>query len=352
MAISTLLLVNMRLISALLLSVLLTPLAFAGTGRVEVLAVGAPGEILLDSFPTGKTAPATLEGVAVGEHEIKLVYGCMTGSGRVLVQEDKLAQANLQLNNAGGMGTARIRELPTDAEIWVDDALVKFVDGISELPCGAHRMLVEAPGYLPWQETIVVTTGKWTQLRPKLERRQVDEPSQAEERVYDENDYVDDEFDSVSDEFQFADADEENETDYIDEFENRQRDSDYAPRTPEELSGLDGPAWRSRSFNRASLTKRVGLSTTMALGGVVGLIVAVKAGAENNLLVEEYTNLYRTEPHSEEAQEHWREYIRPVRIRAGLGGAGAVLGLGGATAVMFFLDVNDTTIRLGAGGRF
>ena len=357
MAISTLLLGFMRLVLATLFLGLFSPLVYAEGGSIEVSVLGAPGEILLDSFPTGKMAPATLEGVAAGEHEITLAYGCMSGVERVLVEEGRIVTANLQMNNEGGVGTVRLRNLPTGADVWVDDAPGKFVDGISELPCGAHRLLVEVPGYFSWQETVVITTGKWTQVTPVMEVKQVEEPAFSTNDYRDEDAYLEDELDAVSDDFEFSNeydyADEEDDqNEYFDEFDTRQRESDYAPRTPDELSGLDGPAWRTRSSDRASLTKRVLMSTVMGVGGLISTVVAIDAGAENNAFIVEYTKLYQFEPNSVEAQQYWKENIQPVRIKAGLCGVGAVVGIGGAAAVMMFLDVSDTYVRVGAGGRF
>ena len=348
----------MRLVSAFLMLGMFSPSAYAEGGRIEVTVLGAPGEILLDSFPTGKTAPAVLEGVAAGEHEIALTYGCMSGLERVLVEENGVVIANLQMNNEGGVGTVRLRELPPGAEVWVDGAPGSFIDGIAELSCGVHRLLVETPGYLPWQETVVVTTGEWTQLSPVIERQEVDGPGRYSARYSEEDDYLEEELRARPDDFEFTDdyademdeMDEENE--YFDEFNTRERESDYVPRTPDELSGLDGPAWRTRSPNRASSTKRVLLSTVMGVGGIVSTFVAIDAGAENNAFIAEYTQLYQFEPNSVEAQQYWKENIQPVRIKAGLCGVGAAVGIGGAAATMMFLDVSDTYVRVGAGGRF
>lgn len=345
----------MRLVSAFLFLGLFSPFAYAEGGRIEVSVLGSPGEILLDSFPTGKMAPAILDGVAAGHHEITLTYGCMSGFERVLVEEGGVVTANLQMNNEGGVGTVRLRELPPGAEVWVDGAPGAFIDGISELPCGVHRLLVETPGYLSWQETVVVTTGEWTQLTPKIERERVDEPGRYSDRYSEEDDYLEEELRSTPDDFDFVDEyedDVDDENEYFDEFDTRERQSDYVPRTPDELSGLDGPAWRTRPSDRSASTKRVLLSTVLGVGGIVSTFVAIDAGAENNAFIAEYTQLYQFEPNSVEAQEYWKENIQPVRIKAGLCGVGAAVGIGGATAIMLFLDVTDTQVRLGAGGRF
>ena len=55
-----------------LLTLFLLHDAWAGVGRIEVSAPDAPGEIVLDSFPTGEIAPATIEDVPPGEHQVEL----------------------------------------------------------------------------------------------------------------------------------------------------------------------------------------------------------------------------------------------------------------------------------------
>jgi hypothetical protein len=345
---------------AILLFLVLPNLALASTGRIQVVAEGAPGEIVLDNFPTGKTAPAILDAVSVGEHEVVVVYGCMTGSLRVRVADSQLAKAALPMNNAGGVGTVRFSALPPRAEIWVDDALVPFVDGKAELSCGAHRLLVEAPGIAPWQEMVVVTSGKWTRIQAQFDSESIDRADPAvgaQERS--EAEYLEEELDEDPMDAEFGDEDEFNfdasnddmDVEFEDEFEQDDRDSDFAPRTPDELSELDG-GWIARPTDRASLTKRVGISVGSAGVGAVGAVLMIGGVQENNAFIDEWKNLYRFEPTSPDAQDYWSKNIRPARTKAALGGAATVIGLGGAAATMLFLNIEPGGGMIRLAGNF
>jgi len=350
----------MRIHLAILLFLVSPGRALAETGRIQVVAEGAPGEVVLDSFPTGKNAPATLDGVSVGEHEVSVVYGCMTGSVRVQVTASQLVRATLPMNNTGGEGTVRFSALPPRAEVWVDDVPVPFVEGKAELSCGAHRLLVEAPGIAPWQDMVVVTRGKWTRIKAQFDTKGIDRadpgavaPQRSEGEFLEEEldeDPMDAEF-GGEDEFSFDLPNDDVDVEFEDEFEQGDRDSDYAPRTPDELSELDG-GWGSRATDRASLTKRVGISVGSAGVGVVGAVLMIRGIQENNAFVDEWKNLYRFEPTSPEAQAYWAKNIRPARTKAGLGGTATVLGLGGAAATMLFLDIQPGSGLIRLSGEF
>ena len=96
--------------------------AFAATGSIDVQVSNAPGEIVLDGFPTDKRAPALLEQVPIGSHVVELEYGCMVGKAEVNVSEGAKAVVKLPLSNRGGEGTLRLRGTPFNAEVMVDGA--------------------------------------------------------------------------------------------------------------------------------------------------------------------------------------------------------------------------------------
>ena len=136
--------------------------ASAATGSIRVDVPNAPGEITLDGMPTDQTAPAVIESVAPGEHVVELQYGCMRGSARVTVYEEKTATARIRMRNVGGEGTVRLRGLPPMARVYVNDAPVRQASEGIELSCGGHRIRAEAEGFADWEETVAVTTGRWS----------------------------------------------------------------------------------------------------------------------------------------------------------------------------------------------
>lgn len=183
--------------SALLLGLLVGPsVALAATGSVEVKVQNAPGEVVLDGFPTGQNAPTLLESVPVGTHVVELEYGCMAGTLELTVEAGQTAVAAIPLKNRGGNGTLRLRGLPDNADVMIDGAPVDRADEGVELKCGSRRVQIEVPGYAPWEQMVVITTGKWTNTpvelvmeditpeppQPKAPTRPVDEDEDEDER--------------------------------------------------------------------------------------------------------------------------------------------------------------------------
>ena len=134
----------------------------ASSGQIKVEVQNMPGEIVLDGFLTGKKAPALLEAVEPGVHEVQIEYGCLLGKTQVTVQAGATTRAKIRVKNRGGMGTIRVRDVPPWAEAFVDGRPMKSArDGI-EVTCGGHRVTVEASGMSSWQDQVVITTGQWT----------------------------------------------------------------------------------------------------------------------------------------------------------------------------------------------
>ncbi|MCB9743562.1 MAG: PEGA domain-containing protein [Alphaproteobacteria bacterium] len=154
---------------ALPLLLLFAPsLALAATGTLEVRAPDAPGEVLLDGFPTGKRAPARLESVPTGDHEVEVEYGCLIGVAEVFVDVGEPTVAELEMVERDGVGTIFVRGLPRGAEVSVDgQPAAGAAEGV-RVACGAHEVSVSAPGYEVWTGSTVVTVGKRDELTPDL----------------------------------------------------------------------------------------------------------------------------------------------------------------------------------------
>ena len=150
---------------ALILGLALFPsAAWAATGSVDVKVSNAPGEIVLDGIPTGLKAPAVLSDVPVGSHQLELEYGCMVGSATVDVVEGQATVIDLPLQNVGGTGMLRLKNLPGGAEVVVDGALVTRPEEGVTLRCGARAVEIEAPGYEPFTAKVIVTSAKRVNL--------------------------------------------------------------------------------------------------------------------------------------------------------------------------------------------
>jgi hypothetical protein len=166
-----------KLLWSPVLALVVSAPALAADGSIKVDLSNLPGEIVLDGFPTGLQSPATLTGVAPGTHRVEISYGCVTGGVDVDVKESTLVKANIQVKNQGGNGTIRLQGVPDSATVFMDDAPIESFEKGIPAKCGGHRLMVEAPGYDSWSETVTVTTGKWTTVKLKLARGGDDEAS-------------------------------------------------------------------------------------------------------------------------------------------------------------------------------
>ena len=143
-------------------------MAQSKTGSVQVNAGNATGEIIMDGFPMDVMAPGSIEGVPAGEHAFEVEYGCMMATGTFTVIAEETVNADLAVENRGGQGTLRMRGLPAGAEVLVDGAPVDDVDQGVQAKCGGRNVVIEADGFEIWEETVVVTTGKWSRLEPAM----------------------------------------------------------------------------------------------------------------------------------------------------------------------------------------
>ena len=96
-----------------------TAMAQVAGGTLVVNVPNAPGEIMLDGFPTGQEAPATLENVAPGTHLVQMEFGCMVGEKEVSVEADKTTTLTLPMQYKGGTGTIRLKGVPYTATVPV-----------------------------------------------------------------------------------------------------------------------------------------------------------------------------------------------------------------------------------------
>ncbi|MFT5586375.1 MAG: hypothetical protein ACI9VR_003973 [Cognaticolwellia sp.] len=143
-------------------------IAQSKTGSVQVNAGNATGEIIMDGFPMDVMAPGSVEGVPAGEHAFEVEYGCMLATGTFTVIAEDTVDANLDVENRGGEGTLRMRGLPSGADVLIDGTPVNDIDQGVQAKCGGRNVVIEADGFATWEETVVVTTGKWSRLEPVM----------------------------------------------------------------------------------------------------------------------------------------------------------------------------------------
>ncbi len=174
-------------------------------GTLVVNVPNAPGEIMLDGFPTGQEAPATLENVAPGTHLVQMEFGCMVGEKEVAVEADKTTTLTLPMQYKGGTGTIRLKGVPYTATVLVDDAPVGSWDEGVEAKCGSRRLVIESPGFEDWSGETIITSGKWVTVPVALVESEIQESAPAprptarpvDDDFYDEDDFELDELDEL-----------------------------------------------------------------------------------------------------------------------------------------------------------
>jgi hypothetical protein len=224
--------------SPLLLLWSTTALAQVAGGTLIVNVPNAPGEIMLDGFPTGQVSPATMENVAPGTHLVELEYGCMVGGKEVTVAADKTTKMTLPMQYKGGTGTVRLKGMPYTATVLIDDAPIRsWAEGV-EAKCGSRRIVVESPGFEDWATEVVITSGKWVTVSVTLVEAEIQETAPAPRpTARPVNDFEDD-YDELDELDEIDAAYASRNDDYRDEYD--------------ELDDLDepGPSGRDRDRDR------------------------------------------------------------------------------------------------------
>ena len=360
------------------------PPALASTGSIRVNVPNAPGEITLDGMPTDQTAPAVIESVAPGEHVVELQYGCMRGSARVTVYEEKTTTARMRMRNVGGEGTVRLRGLPPMARIFVDEAPVRQAgDGI-ELPCGAHRIRAEAEGFADWEETVAVTSDKWSTVTIRMVEIDIEDgprpqsftPVELDDDFEDDFDDLDDidweEEDRLLEEEENARAEQqadvwarESRRERFGDVDDLDDGGDESSATPQPLDDYDEesdppeepmppeieqrqprkePRPRARPNTENALLYS-GLGTTAA--GIGGLLYGLVLHGRYTDAKEEWNSIAAStgSPTSPEAQSFGAEIMNPTKKkrnrRLGLS-TGVLLAGGGLSAYAIFQSSDET----------
>lgn len=383
--------------------ILLLSFAFAQQkpGVIQVNAGNAQGEIILDGFPTGQTAPTKLESVPPGEHELEVEFGCMKGTMRVTVRPEETVTANMPMSNVGGVGHIRIKELPYGADVMIDDAPVRNpTDGV-EVRCGARKLQVEAPGFAPYEQVVVITTGKWATVDVIMEESALDGGGRYDDRPperatprYDEPDdggeFFDDSYDELDaldepdvepepdrrrdrepepiedfdeldelDDFDELDGDDEFDDDFPDDdFGDDFDDFDDEPIDDDEFfdedygdldDDLDGG--RSSREPREREARESNFPTRYVATGVGGAVmvtgIAYTSVQQNTLGAElEINQFYVTANQLEEAAIHNTQMVQPLKQKRNMGVGLSIAGAGIGAASWLLIAPPDSDVMV------
>ncbi len=151
--------------------ILLAATVLAGDGAIEITNGDAPGEIFVDGEPTGISAPGRVRGLDLGVRHVTLTYGCLTGAARVEVLEGRVARFEIPLAEELGDGWLELADIPRGTRVELDgDQLT----GQAQVPCGAHWLVVDSPGYDRYEQLVLVQAGRLEVVRPDLVRSNLD----------------------------------------------------------------------------------------------------------------------------------------------------------------------------------
>ncbi|MCK6520114.1 PEGA domain-containing protein [Myxococcota bacterium] len=369
---------------ALILGLALFPsAAWAASGSVDVKVSNAPGEIILDGIPTGVKAPAVLSDVPVGSHQLELEYGCMVGSATVDVTDGQTTVVELPLQNVGGTGMLRFKNLPNGAEVVIDGAEVARVDEGVSLRCGARTVEIEAPGYEPFTTKVIVTSAKRVNLdvamtaadistpAPKPPPRPVEEDEDDEPMS--EPDAGDDELDSLDepdeppsrggrDDYEEEPEEDEEDEEPIDEdeepideepdFDDYEEDEDYE-RDPDELDedeDIDYPRGGSNSNARdderegGGAPVRALVVTGFGAGAVGGIIYGASVAPAYRAEQANYEALLAAG--SNKAQGWKNDVVDPLRKSMMTGYALGGVAAGAAVISFLVIPAKDSDVMI------
>jgi PEGA domain len=133
-------------------------------------------EIFIDGKSAGKTPLRASLAVPAGRHSIELKRsGYATARQELELSEGATGEISLDLAvdkaslATDGVPLALELHGQKDAELFVDAEDLGAYRGPVRLPKGPHRVRVEAAGYMPFEQDVVLEEGKTNVLRGKLE---------------------------------------------------------------------------------------------------------------------------------------------------------------------------------------
>jgi len=133
-----------------------TPLnAEEGFGLLYVASEPSGAVVYLDGRKLDRVTPLTLEGVAAGEHILRLTNGDLLAEYRVRVKRDELTRTNLVLQRA--RGSLFVDSSPPEANVTFDGKAVgRTPVFLNDVPCGRHGLEVSREHYSLFRDSVEV----------------------------------------------------------------------------------------------------------------------------------------------------------------------------------------------------
>jgi hypothetical protein len=150
-----------------------TPLApvAVDVGGLYVSADQDGARIFLNDVDTSRITPSLLEGIAAGEHVVRVQTDCARAEQSVELRKDLIERMEMVLE--GGTGNLQINAQPEGARVFLNGEEVGQAPLLLEgVACQEHEVVLRAPDYLESRHTLLSPAFEVTSLEAVMEEEQ------------------------------------------------------------------------------------------------------------------------------------------------------------------------------------
>jgi predicted nucleic-acid-binding Zn-ribbon protein len=141
-------------------------------GSIYVDSTPSGALVILDGKTTGKTTPATIEGILVGNHQIRCrMNGYTEHFQTVAVNGNQTTNVTLDLRDSP-IGSIYVDSDPSGASIYLDgfDMDYNTPATLSFISAGSHTVLCKMSGYPDQSQSVIVYSGQTTSVLITFEK--------------------------------------------------------------------------------------------------------------------------------------------------------------------------------------
>jgi hypothetical protein len=148
-----------------------SPEVAVDVGELYVSTAQEGARIFLNDEDTGQVTPSLLEGVAVGEHVVRVQTDCARAVRSVVLRKDLIER--LEMTMEAGSGDLQINAQPEGASIFLDGEEVGQAPLLLEdVACQEHEVVLRAPEHLESRRILLTPAFGVTTLGVELEEEQ------------------------------------------------------------------------------------------------------------------------------------------------------------------------------------
>lgn len=125
--------------------------------------------VYIDDQPQSGATPLMIEGIPAGTHQIRMEKGYYSGSQTVFLEPNEFKK--IELNLVKAKGGLKIVTTPLEADMFLDNKpLGHSPQTLTGLDAGEHILKLSKPGYLDYEEVVVVQGDEIKRLDLRLEK--------------------------------------------------------------------------------------------------------------------------------------------------------------------------------------